>query len=625
MKTYVFDLETDGLLDSVTKIHCATFKELNGETIVCRPHEVKDIPEILKDCDTLIGHNITEFDLPVMKKVLNYEFKGIIKDTLLYSRVLFPDMDYESYEDENGEIKKAKSRHGLENWGIKLGISKPQYDNWGEFTEELLHRNIEDVRITEALYEHVRNHIKSMKEKDNRLSNWVDIFDMEQQFWQIAIKQAKNGWLFDVNLAFDLETELSNTINHIDQQLEGALPLNVTRPYKNTPCRGLKKDGSVGIHALQWVGLENEDRVAGDFCRINYQKTNLNSSEQLKDWLLSLGWEPKEYNFKRDRHNKPVRDGNNKVILTSPKTPKTAEDWDAVEEQLKIPDIRLISERGKASHRLSSLKGWISKLRPDRRLSTEMNPCGTNTARCQHKIVVNVPKANPKVYYGSQFRSLFICPPDRLIVGCDATALEGRCEAHYLYNFDKAAAWELLHGDIHVTNAEVFDVTRDVAKNGKYALLYGCSPSKLSVVLGKSAEESKCLYEKYWGANPGLKHLVSALEKQWEKYSYLVAIDGRPLTIRYEHALLNTLLQSCGSIVVKRATCILNSRIANEGLDAFQIGHFHDEVNFECHKDVASRVSVLAVESFREAGEYYKLNVPIDAESKIGINWKEVH
>ncbi len=624
-KIGVIDLESNGLLDSATVIWCATVKELGGSTVVFMPHKIKDLPKYLDGFDVLVGHNLLGFDLPLLKKLLNYEFKGEIRDTLLYSRILFPDMDYESYIDEEGKNKKAKSRHGLENWGLKLGIAKPQYDKWDEFTEEMLYRNMEDVKITEALYNHIQNHIKKLQMSDKRLQNWDKIFRMETKFWQIAEKQASTGWLFDINLAFDLEKELDEKVKSIDKKLEEILPLNVVKPYRDQVCKGLKKDGSVTTHALNWVGIENEDKVAGDFSRVKYEKTNLDSPEQLKEWLYSYGWVAKEWNFKRDKHNKPVRDEKGKVILTSPKTPKIAEDWQEIEDELKIPQISLLSERQKASHRLSSLRGWIEKLRPDQRLEAQMNTCGTNTARCQHRIIVNVPKASDKVYYGKQFRSLFICPPNKLLVGVDASALEGRCEAHYLYPFDKGVSYELIHGDIHLRNAEVFGVTRDEAKGGKYALLYGCSAPKLAVVLNKSVDEARYLYDKYWEANPGLKHLVQALERQWDKHGYLVAIDGRPLTVRYKHALLNTLLQSCGSIIIKTATCILDLKIKKEQLDANFLGHFHDEYDLEVAQDIADYIGKIGVEAMNRAGEYYKLNAPIDGEYKIGKSWAEIH
>lgn len=37
------------------------------------------------------------------------------------------------------------------------------------------------------------------------------------------------------------------------------------------------------------------------------------------------------------------------------------------------------------------------------------------------------------------------------------------------------------------------------------------------------------------------------------------------------------------------------------------------------------RAGELAVESVREAGEYYKLNVPLTAGYVIGLNWKMCH
>ena len=45
------------------------------------------------DADTIIGHNIIGFDIPMIKKVYPFfEPKGRVIDTLLLSRLYHPDM-----------------------------------------------------------------------------------------------------------------------------------------------------------------------------------------------------------------------------------------------------------------------------------------------------------------------------------------------------------------------------------------------------------------------------------------------------------------------------------------------------------------------------------------------------
>ena len=42
------------------------------------------------------------------------------------------------------------------------------------------------------------------------------------------------------------------------------------------------------------------------------------------------------------------------------------------------------------------------------------------------------------------------------------------------------------------------------------------------------------------------------------------------------------------------------------------------------HEDV-DRLGQMAVNAIRQAGDYYKLNCPLDAEYKVGENWSETH
>ncbi len=83
----------------------------------------------------------------------------------------------------------------------------------------------------------------------------------------------------------------------------------------------------------------------------------------------------------------------------------------------------------------------------------------------QHRVVVNVPKADDKVFYGKEMRSLFTAEDGKVLVGIDASALEARVEAHYIYPFDPEGANELINGDIHARNSRLFGVSRSLAKN----------------------------------------------------------------------------------------------------------------------------------------------------------------
>lgn len=607
------DIETDGLLDIVTKVHCASFYNLEtGIWNTFTPDNMDELISFLDSCPEVSGHNFIGFDLPALKKIYGYEYKGKVTDTLLMSRILFPDID---------KMEGVKAGpHSVEAWGVRFNYPKPEHENWTQFSEEMLHRNKTDVEIQTRIYKFCLNHLKKLG-----IDNIDQVMAVETRVWKLMEEQAENGWQFDVLYAQELVKQLTAEIEPLEYQLIEMLPMRTVKPYKETACKAFKANGELTVNAANWVQDRFED-VAGDFSRVLFEKMNPGSDKQIKPFMLEAGWQPKEWNYKKDKYGKPIRDENFKLILTSPKLPKTVEDWDEVVEQTHNPTIKLLAHYNKANHRKSQIQGLLDNVREDGRVSARANSCSTNTARMVHRVVVNIPKAKDHVYYGKQMRAMFIAAPGKILVGADASALEARCEAHYIWNLDRANALELIDGDIHTKNADVFHCNRDIAKNGKYAIGYGCGVAKLASTIGCSKEEAKQLLGNYWDNNPGLKELKAILEHEFEEKGYITAIDGRPLSVRYKHALINTLFQSCGSIIMKYALIILDKKIRCAILKGCKfVGNFHDEWIVECNPEDAETVAKLSVESIEQAGRILKINVPITGEAKIGHSWAETH
>ena len=93
-------------------------------------------------------------------------------------------------------------------------------------------------------------------------------------------------------------------------------------------------------------------------------------------------------------------------------------------------------------------------------------PIGTNTFRCRHKVVVNIPSRG---LYGKEMRRCFIAGPAKLILGCDGAGLELRMLAHFMD--DPEYTEVILHGDIHTFNQRKAGLsTIDLAKTFIYAL-----------------------------------------------------------------------------------------------------------------------------------------------------------
>lgn len=372
--------------------------------------------------------------------------------------------------------------------------------------------------------------------------------------------------------------------------------------------------------------VEGQDKpVQGSFCRISWHPINLNSPDQVKSYLLSKGWVPTEYNIKKE---------NGKTIQTSPKL--TEDSFDSVEGE--IP--KLITRRAILVHRQRMLKnvrkdgeetGWLNQLRDDGRLEARAIVNGTPTGRFRHIGVVNVPSAH--AVYGADIRSLFMAPEGYSFVGVDAAALEARIQAHYVYPYrgGKELAELLLNGDIHTENYKLWDMAeRNDAKSPYYALMYGAQPQKLADTMGCSLKVAERRYEDFWSKYTALDEFKQTITKVWEerggkKGGFLKGLDGRKLFARSPHALVNLMFQSAGSISVKLATVLTDKWCEKLKLDSVQVLHFHDEFQRETLDRDVEMVVKLSTKAFEEAGRYFKLNVPLVGEAKVGKNWFETH
>lgn len=99
----VFDIEADGLLAEATKIHCLVAKDIESgklysfydddsiKPIVGKHFSIDRIPDLFRKIDLVIGHNIINFDLPILKKFFGITQTFEIVDTLVWSKVLYPD------------------------------------------------------------------------------------------------------------------------------------------------------------------------------------------------------------------------------------------------------------------------------------------------------------------------------------------------------------------------------------------------------------------------------------------------------------------------------------------------------------------------------------------------------
>ena len=171
----VFDLETNGLLNDATQIHCIVLhwlEEDRTEIFSDQPYakNPKDLPmgsnysittaiSHLEVADTIIGHNIIGFDIPIIKKLYPYfNPSGTIVDTLLLSRLYHPNLfDIDKNRNWKHMPLQLYGRHSLESYGYRLGEYKGNFaktTDWSEWSQEMQDYCVQDVVVTNKLCKH---------------------------------------------------------------------------------------------------------------------------------------------------------------------------------------------------------------------------------------------------------------------------------------------------------------------------------------------------------------------------------------------------------------------------------------------------------------------------------------
>lgn len=244
--------------------------------------------------------------------------------------------------------------------------------------------------------------------------------------------------------------------------------------------------------------------------------------------------------------------------------------------------------------------GFLSAVRADGRVPTPADTLGANTGRYRHRIVCNIPRVTS--LFGEEMRSMFRSGKGLWQLGYDFASLEARIMGHYVlpYTEGESLAEALVAekpNDIHSINAKKLGIDRSAAKSFSYASIYGAQPKKLAKMLGISEAEAKVLFNAYWDAVPALKELKAAVERSWElnDKKYIKGLDGRRLSTRSKHSLINVLFQSGGAIAAKWSAVrmaqemerldILGDPFLHSKTDikVWWMIHMHDEQQMACH------------------------------------------
>ncbi len=164
MTELLFDIESTGLLRVGSTIHCIVMRDMDtveeAQVFDYKPERavVQGIKQ-LENADVLIGHNIINYDIPLIKEQYpDFAPRGEVFDTLVLSRLFYPHLADRDYERRPQNMpQRLYGRHSLEAWGHRLKCHKGDYGKhegaWDTYSPEMLSYCVTDTLVTVKLYE----------------------------------------------------------------------------------------------------------------------------------------------------------------------------------------------------------------------------------------------------------------------------------------------------------------------------------------------------------------------------------------------------------------------------------------------------------------------------------------
>ena len=171
--TLIFDLETNGLLHDVTRIHCLGIYDTENNQTLAYNDEGNTEPIVrgiqrLEDASLIVGHNIINYDIPVIRKFYPwFSNVGRVLDTLVLSRIYHPDiLKIDQKRKWNNMPPQLYGRHSLESYGYRLGEYKGDFgktSDWKEWSQEMQDYMVQDVVVTTKLWKHFQPYLNGSR------------------------------------------------------------------------------------------------------------------------------------------------------------------------------------------------------------------------------------------------------------------------------------------------------------------------------------------------------------------------------------------------------------------------------------------------------------------------------
>jgi len=614
--TTVFDIETDGLLDELTKIHVMSWSNDMGE--VKHTHDYDEMRYVLLNSETLVGHNIIRFDIPAVERVLGIKVTARLVDTLALSWYLHHD----------------RMKHGLEGYGEDYGVPKPVIKDWNTLTpEEYAHRCDEDVKINNRLWRDLDLKLNKLYQDPNEKYRLIDYLSFKLD---CAREQEQLQWKLDVDKAQAAYDEILRLKSEKVEQLADAMPKKVLTRMATQPKVMHKKDGELSAHGEKWVTLCLENKMpttAKSFVvKTGEERGNPNSNDQVKDWLYSLGWKPRTFKFLRDKKTGEER-----------RIEQVRKDGDLCESVRDLASVDaavdLLDGLTVLTHRAGILKSFLEGHK-DGWLQAGVAGL-TNTFRFKHfKPLVNLPSVDKP--YGDVIRGCLTCPDGYVLAGADMTSLEDTTKRHYMKPLDPEYVEEMSREgfDPHLDLAKFagavtqegidsynrgerpdIKALRKAYKVVNYSATYKVGAATLSRTTGMPVAGAQKLLDAFWKRNWAIEKVASRLQTRelfggmWLKNP----VSGFWHSLRSEKDRFSTLNQSTG------VYCFDQWVQECRGMGLETIGQFHDEIIVLTKEGDEDKAENIMQMSINNVNHEVNLNVPLGTEVQFGNTYADIH
>ncbi len=244
---------------------------------------------------------------------------------------------------------------------------------------------------------------------------------------------------------------------------------------------------------------------------------------------------------------------------------------------------------------------------------------------------------------GRRIRRAFVPETGWVMVAADYSQIELRLMAHISGDARLRQAFALGE-DIHAaTAAEVFGASgpeqiapeqRRAAKTINFGLIYGMSAFGLAQQLEISREEAQSYIDAYFARYPGVYAYMGAARQQAHNQGYVETLRGRRLYLpdihsrtpavraAAERAAINAPVQGSAADTIKQAMINVDDWLIQSGLQARLLMQVHDELVLECPFEETQRLKCELPTLMTQGTE---LEVPLEVEVGIGMNWEEAH